>query len=134
MIFWGVGLAVFKVDMGASPAAVIVLSVLMVLMSSAFAVMLATIARTRRSASSLAVLVSLVLAPLGGSWWPLFVTPRWMQAMARLTPHGWANTGFNNLMVFGGDFTSAIPAMAALAGFTVAFMVAACVRFQTSDV
>ncbi|MEK7354011.1 MAG: ABC transporter permease, partial [Chloroflexota bacterium] len=103
LIFWGVGMTVYHIDMGVSPLAVILLSVLMVIVSSAFAIMLATLAKTRRSAASMALVASLVLAPLGGCWWPLFVTPRWMQFIAKFTPHGWANTGFNNLMVFGGD-------------------------------
>jgi len=84
----------------ASPAGAILLSILMVIMSSAFGLMLATLARTERSASAIAVLTSLVLAPLGGCWWPLFITPRWMQFIAKITPHGWATTGFNKLLVF----------------------------------
>ena len=133
LIFWGVGMTVYHVDMGVSPEAVILLSVLMVIVSSAFAIMLATMAKTRRSAASMALVMSLVLAPLGGCWWPLFVTPKWMQFIARFTPHGWANTGFNNLMVFGGDFSSAVPAMVALGGFSLAFLVLASLRFRTSD-
>ena len=131
LIFWGVGMAVYHIDMGISPVAVILLSVLMVTVSSAFAIMLATLAKTRRSAASMALVASLVLAPLGGCWWPLFVTPRWMQFIAKFTPHGWANTGFNNLMVFGGDFSSAVPAMVALGGFSLAFLVLASLKFRT---
>lgn len=132
LIFWGVGMALFHIDMGVAPAAVILLSVLMVIVSSAFAIMLATFAKTRRSAASMAMVMSLILAPLGGCWWPLFVTPKWMQFMAKFTPHGWANTGFNNLMVFGGDFASAVPAMLALGGFSAAFLVIASIRFRTN--
>jgi ABC-type multidrug transport system permease subunit len=131
-IFWGVGVALFHIDLGTAPAAVILLSVLMVLMSSAFAILLATIAKTRRSASSMAVVTSLILAPLGGSWWPLFVTPKWMQSLAKVTPHGWANTGFNNLMVFGGDFSTAVPSIIALCCFTIGFFFLATLRFRTS--
>ncbi len=65
IIFWGVGILAFKIDMGISPLAVIVLSFLMVLMSAAFSVMLATLARSQRSAASMAILTSLTLAPLG---------------------------------------------------------------------
>lgn len=132
LIFWLVGILVFKIDLGLSPAAVIILSILMVLMSSAFAIMLATLARTQRSAGSAAVITSLVLAPLGGCWWPLFITPRWMQFLARLTPHGWATTGFNKLMVFGGDFGSAVPEMLALLGFAIVFGIIAVQRFRVS--
>ncbi|MBT9163692.1 MAG: hypothetical protein DDT24_00612 [Chloroflexi bacterium] len=133
-IFWTAGILIFKIDLGLSPAAVIILSIMMVIMSSAFAIMLATLARTERSAASIAVLSSLVLAPLGGCWWPLFITPEWMQFIAKITPHGWATTGFNKLMVFGADFSAAVPEMLALIGFTAVFGIIAIWRFRTSAV
>ena len=132
LIFWMVGILVFNIDLGLSPVAVILLSVLMVIMSAAFAIMLATLAKTQRSAGSIAVLASLVLAPLGGCWWPLFILPKWMQAIAKITPHGWANTGFNKLMVFGADFGAAVPEMLALIGFAAIFGIIAVWRFRTS--
>ncbi len=131
-VFWVVGLLAFKIELGLSPPAVIILSILMVVMSAAFAIMLATLARTERSADALGVLLSLVLAPLGGCWWPLFITPQWMQFIAKLTPHGWATSGFNELMVFGGNFSGAVPNMLALAGFAVVFGIIAIMRFRTS--
>jgi len=134
LIFLVVGLLLFNMDMGNSPAAVIVLAILMVIMSAAFAIMLATLVKTQRSAGSIAVLTSLVLAPLGGCWWPLFIMPGWMQSLAKITPHGWATTGFNELMLFGADFGAVVPEMLALVGFTVIFGAIALWRFRTSAV
>jgi ABC-2 type transport system permease protein len=133
-IFWVVGILVFNIDIGLSPAAVIILSILMIIMSSAFGIMLATLVKTERSAGSIAVLTSLVLAPLGGCWWPLFILPKWMQALAKITPHGWANTGFNKLMLFGADFGAVVPEMLVLVGFAVVFGIIAVWRFRTSSV
>ncbi len=132
LIFWVVGILVFNTDLGLSPAAVIILSILMVITSSAFGIMLATMVKTERSARSIAVLTSLVLAPLGGCWWPLFILPRWMHALAKVAPHGWATTGFNKLMVFGADFSAVVPEMLALLGFAVVFGIIAVWRFRTS--
>ncbi|MFC1953630.1 ABC transporter permease [Chloroflexota bacterium] len=132
VLFWVVGILVFRIDMGISPIAVVLLSLMMVVMSSAFAIMLATLAKTQRSAGSIALISSLVLAPLGGCWWPLFITPRWMQSLAKITPHGWATTGFNKLLVFSADFNSVIPEMLALMGFAVIFGIVALWRFRTS--
>lgn len=134
VLFWLVGVLIFRMSMGTSPAAVILMSLLMVLVSSAFSLMLATLVRTQRAAIAIGVLTSLVLAPLGGCWWPLFITPKWMQFLARLTPHGWATTGFNKLMVFGADFSAAIPNMLALVGFAVLFGIVAVWRFRTTAV
>ena len=132
LLFWVVGLLAFNLDLGPSPAAVIILSILMVIMSAAFTIMLATLVKTQRSAGSIATLASLVLAPLGGCWWPLFILPKWMQALAKITPHGWATTGFNKLMLFGADFGAVVPEMLALVGFAVLFAIIAVWRFRTS--
>jgi ABC-2 type transport system permease protein len=132
IIFWGAGILVFHVDLGLSPAAVFILSVLMVLMSAAFALMLATLAKTRRSAGALANITAMVLAPLGGCWWPLFLYPQWLQSIAKITPHAWATDGFNKIMVFGADFNAAAPGMIALLVFTVIFGLIAVWRFRAS--
>ena len=134
ILFWGIGILAFKVDLGQSPLAVIVLSILMVIMSSSFAVMLATLVRTQRSAGSLAVVTALILAPLGGCWWPLFILPEWLQTIAKVSPHAWANNGFNQLMLFGADFGAVVPEMLALVVFTVIFGAVAIWRFRTSAV
>lgn len=132
IIFWLAGILIFNIDLGIAPAAVIILSVLMVIMSSAFALMLATLAKTERSAGSIAVVTALLLAPLGGCWWPLFILPRWLQNLAKISPHAWANSGFNKLMLFGADFGAVVPEMLALVGFTVVFALIAVWRFRAS--
>ena len=134
LVLWGIGIVAFRIEFGASPAAVVIVSLAMVFASSAFGVMLASIVRTVRSASAAGVLSSLVLAPLGGSWWPLFITPDWMQTLGKFTPHGWANTAFNNLMLFGAEFADVWTSIAALAGFGAAFLLVALARFRLSDV
>ena len=126
------GTVIFGMTLGETPGATVAVALLMVLASSAFGVMLASIFKTVKSAPPAAVLVSLVAAPLGGSWWPLFILSDWMRSLALLTPHGWANTAFNRLMLFGGDFESVMLEMLALAGFAVAFIGVAVWRFRVS--
>jgi ABC-type multidrug transport system permease subunit len=132
VLFWIVGIFIFKMKLGASPGGVILMSVLMVLTSAAFSIMLATLVKTHRAAIAIGVLASLILAPLGGCWWPLFITPKWMQFLAQFTPHGWATLGFNKLMVFGAGFNAALSNMLALVGFALAFSIIAAWRFHTS--
>ena len=129
-VMWIVGALAFNIDMGASPAAVVLLSLLMVLASAAFGVLLASFVSNVRTASAAGVLTSLVLAPLGGSWWPLFITPAFMQSLGRLTPHGWANDGLNRLMLFGAEFGDVVPSMVALLVFAGVFLTLALWRFR----
>ena len=132
VVLWAFGILVFQIDLGLSPATVILVSLLVVLVSAGFGVMLASLVQTERSGDSAGVLASLVMAPIGGCWWPLFITPAWMQSLAKLTPHGWANTGFNKLMLFGAEFGDVLLEMAALIVFALAFVAVALWRFRLS--
>ena len=129
-VLWTVGLFAFAIDLGASPAAVIAVSVLLAFASAAFGVMLAAMVVSVRSASSVAVFTSLTFAPLGGSWWPLFIAPDWQRALGRLTPHGWANDAFNKLMLFGAEAGDVALDMTALAVFAAVFIGVALLRFR----
>ena len=131
-VIWIVGIFAFRIDLGASPSAVILISVLMVVASSSFGVLIASFIHDARSASMAGVLASLTLAPIGGCWWPLFITPDWMQSLAKVTPHGWANTGFNKLMLFGAEFGDVAGEMVALLMFAILFGSVALWRFRTS--
>ena len=132
VVMWTVGIFAFKIDLGVSPSAVVLLSILMALAAAAFGVLLASFVRDVKTATTAGVLVSLTLAPLGGSWWPLFITPQWMQSLAKLTPHGWANGGFNKLMLFGAEFGDVSQEMIALATFATVFLTIALWRFRVS--
>ena len=131
-VMWIVGIFAFRIDLGASPSAVILISILMVVASSSFGVLIASFIQEARSASMAGVLASLTLAPIGGCWWPLFITPDWMQSLAKITPHGWANTGFNKLMLFGAEFGDVAGEMVALLMFAIFFGAVALWRFRTS--
>ena len=132
-VLWTVGILAFGIDLGVSPVAVILISILMAVTSAAFGVMLASFVTDIKAASTAGVLVSLTLAPIGGCWWPLFITPEWMQSLAKLTPHGWANGAFNKLMLFGAEFGDVSQEMIALPAFGVVFLVIALWRFRLSS-
>jgi len=85
-------------------------------------VFLAAVATSRKAAGSIAVFTSLSLAAFGGCWWPLFIMPQWLQSAAKITPHAWANSAFNKLMLFGGSPANVVPEMIALTLFGVVFL------------
>ena len=55
--------------------------------------------------------VAVLLAPLGGCWWPIEVTPPWMQHAALLLPTGWAMDGLHKLISYGAAPASVAPAV-----------------------
>lgn len=129
-VFWIAGNLIFKVNMGKHPATVIAVSALMALAASGVGVFLATLAKSRKAAAPMGVFVSLGAAAFGGSWWPLFIMPRWLQNAAKITPHAWANSAFNKLMLFGAAPGDVVPEMIALAAFGFLFMTLGVLRFR----
>jgi ABC-type multidrug transport system permease subunit len=47
------------------------------------------------------VIGTLLLAALGGCWWPIEVAPAWMQQLALFLPTGWVMDALHRLMYFG---------------------------------
>ena len=76
--------------------------------------LLGSIAKTDGQAVGLGVLVSNLLAALGGCWWPIEITPDWMQFLQKLLPTGWAMDALHKLISFEAGAGSAIPHLVAL--------------------
>lgn len=70
----------------------------------------------KKSTQAPGVLVPLILgmSALGGCWWPLWIEPPWLQAVAKATVTGWGMEGLNNILVYDKGFTSALIPCAAL--------------------
>jgi ABC-2 type transport system permease protein len=133
-ILWTAAVLFFDIDMGRAPFATILVTFAMLVASASFALFLAAIARTQQSAESITVLAALTMAALGGSWWPLFIMPDWMQTLARITPHAWANDAFNNLLLFGARTGDVLVNVGVLFAFGIAFALFAAVRLNRRDV
>jgi ABC-type Na+ efflux pump permease subunit len=76
--------------------------------------LLGNLARTEGQAVGVGVLASNVLAALGGCWWPIEITPSWMQALARTLPTGWAMDALHRLVSFEAGPASALLHVGAL--------------------
>ena len=59
------------------------------------------------------VVMSNVMAALGGCWWPIEITPFWAQKAALIFPTGWAMNALHRLMSFGDSPISVAPHIAA---------------------
>ena len=70
--------------------------------------LLGSLARSEGQAVGLGVLASNVFAALGGCWWPIEITPPWMQKLALVFPTGWAMDALHKLVSFGAPPTSVL--------------------------
>ena len=83
--------------------------------SAAAGLMLGSIAKTDGQAAGLGVLAANVLAALGGCWWPIEITPAWMQKLQLFLPTGWAMDALHKLVSFGAGESVAVVAAASIA-------------------
>jgi ABC-type multidrug transport system permease subunit len=106
----------FGVDWGGPNLwAVLLLLAAYTTLCAALALAFASVARSESQALAAGVIASSVLAAIGGCWWPVEITPPWMQHAAMLLPTGWAMDGLHKLISYGDTPASVIPHVAALA-------------------
>jgi ABC-2 type transport system permease protein len=129
-VMWAAGILIFGVKIGDEPFAVMLVTLAMLAASVSFTLFLASIVSTTRAADSASTLASLILAALGGSWWPLFIMPKWMQTLAKVSPHAWANEAFNRLMLFGATLGDVWVNLVVLLGFALGFAALAARRVR----
>lgn len=100
----GYGMAVgtlgFGVAWGPDLAVVVLVLLLWAAFNASLALALCAFARSEGQVVGVSVLSANVLAALGGCWWPIELTPRWMQELASWLPTGWVMNALHRLMVF----------------------------------
>ena len=81
---------------------------------AALALLFSSLTRNESQSLAAGVIAANVLAALGGCWWPVEVTPSWMQHFALLLPTGWAMDGLHKLLSYGAAPPRILPHVAAL--------------------
>lgn len=110
-----VGTLFFHMDWGPHLGALLAVLALYGGLVAFLGLIVGSVARTQGQAVAVGVLASNVLAALGGCWWPIEITPRWMQHLAMALPTGWAMDALHKLVSFGAPPTSVLPHLAVLA-------------------
>ena len=99
---------------------------LFALASASLGILLGTLFKDPDKCASIAVWVAILLAPLGGLWWPLEIVGPFMRRLAYVVPTGWAMEGVNAMLAFGAGFADVAPfALGFIALFAVTFPLAA---------
>jgi ABC-2 type transport system permease protein len=82
--------------------------------NASFAITLANLARSSAQMAGIGILTAMLLAALGGAWWPIEITPGWMQRLAMFLPTGWVMDAIHQLVSFGYGAGAAVPHLLAL--------------------
>lgn len=123
-VLFTVGYFAFHLDLGSVPA-VIALLIGASFAATGLGILLVSLVKTRRQLNPLVTLVTLLTAAIGGSWWPLWIEPTWMQQLAKIGLTAWAMEGLNGVMIFGKDFLGVVPDILGLLGYgLICFLIA----------
>ncbi|NNF06368.1 MAG: ABC transporter permease [Candidatus Eisenbacteria bacterium] len=127
-----VGAVVFKVNWGQNLPMLSVVLITYGGLTAMLGILLGNLARTEAQATAVGVIASNVLAALGGCWWPIEITPNWMQQLANFLPTGWAMNALHQLVSFGQPASSAVPYVLLLliSSIVVGWIAARTFRFQ----
>ena len=125
-----IGWLIFKIYWGNHIVSIILILLLWAAFNSALAVLLGSFAKSEGQVSAIATIFSLLMAALGGCWWPIEITPEWMQSLASVLPTGWVMDSMHELMYFGGQISEILPQILALAVLSVIAFFSAVKRFR----
>jgi ABC-type multidrug transport system permease subunit len=118
-----IGTFLFKMHWGPDVGMIVIVLAAWAAFCASAGLLLGSLAKTEGQASGLGVLFAMLLAALGGCWWPIEVTPGWMQGLQKLIPTGWTMDALHKLISFEAGAASAIPHVITL--LVAAFAVAA---------
>lgn len=104
-----IGTFVFDMQWGPDIPMVIVVLLAWAAFCASAGLLLGSLAKTDGQASGLGVLVANVLAALGGCWWPIEITPAWMQSLQNFLPTGWTMDALHQLISFEAGAPAAVP-------------------------
>jgi ABC-2 type transport system permease protein len=124
------GQLVFGVDYARAPAGVLIVLVALSLWVASLGLFIGVIAKTQEQVSVLSMISMFLFAAGGGAWFPLELTGRTFSFIGHLLPSAWAMDGFQNVVLRGLGFGSALVPAAVIAGYAVLFFAVAVWRFR----
>lgn len=115
----GLGRFLFGVPLGANLPAVLVTLLVFAWVAAALGVLAGSVVISEDRVVGLCVLASLLMAALGGCWWPLELAPAWLRTVAHLLPTGWAMNALHQLISFGAGWSAVVQPLGVLVGWGV---------------
>jgi len=109
-----VGTLLFKMNWGPDLPMVMLILIAWAAFCTSCSILLAHLGRNVGEVSAIGVLLSNILAALGGAWWPIEITPDFMQTLQKFLPSGWAMDAMHQLVSFEAGALNVLPQLAAL--------------------
>ena len=124
------GIFVLNLDWDRAPGALLLLLVAFGLAAVALGTMLGVFTKNEGQASGASVMAGMVMALLGGCWYPLELFPAQIQTAAHVLPTTWAMRGLLDLVVRGSGMAEVLLEVGVLLGFAALFFAVGVSRFR----
>jgi len=124
------GIFVMKLNWGHAPLALAVILISSALAAAAMGTMLGTFVKTEGQASGLSVMFGMVMALMGGCWYPLELFPQTVQQVVKILPTTWSMQGLLDIVLRGQGLAAVLPEAGVLLGFALVFFIVGILRFK----
>ena len=137
LLLFGISSAFFDMPLGNSPLGLLALTLALALASTGLGMLLGSIARTRKQAGAIGLVLGFVLffasglppSNLSSTGYDLGLEGLRLH-LSRLTPHTYAYDGYLKLMLGGADLADILPSILVLFGFGLVFFLIGLWRFK----
>lgn len=124
------GTFVMGIDWLRDPVALFAVLFAAGLAAGALGTMLGTFIKSERQASGLSIMVGMVMALMGGCWYPVELFPEAVRAGVQVLPTYWAMQGLLDVVLLGGGLSAVWPEVGVLLGFAALFFAVGVARFR----
>lgn len=126
------GSVVMKLPWGRDPGALAVMLVCTALAAASLGTFLGTFVKTEAQANGLSIMIGMVMALLGGCWYPLDLFPGTLQTAVKVLPTTWAMQGLLDVVSRGQGIAAVMLPAGVLLGFAAAFFAIGSWRFRAA--
>jgi len=130
VVFLVVGQLALKVPIAPHLGAILLTLVVYAWVVASLGLLIGAVCSSEDKVVGLALLCTLVMAALGGCWWPLELAPPLFKTIAHLIPTGWAMDILHQLISFGSGFAETKGSIGVLALFGLGANIAAARFFR----
>ena len=94
----------FGVDYAGNLGLILITLLIFAWFSAALGLLIGAVLKRPEQAQGTCLLMSLIMAALGGCWWPMEIVPDFMQTLGHVFPTAWSMDALHQLISFGGGF------------------------------
>ena len=124
------GSFVMNINWGNSPLALFLVMLTSTLAAAALGTMLGTFIKTEGQANGIPIMVGMVMAMMGGCWYPIELFPSVVRSAAKVLPTYWSMSGFLDIAVRGQGLSGVLLESGVLMGFALLFFAVGVWRFR----